>query len=100
MKRTLYNHNSDNDEMEVKMWEILTLSVYIEICKYNVQYNNIDSEERNLNGLKAELQNLILKRKDYPCSYLFQFRSNLLDMNKLFDVWYFYICSLYIMCIK
>jgi len=70
----------DVDETERKMWEILTYVAYIDTHK---AVNRItDNEQRIADGLLKELKHSISGGKAYPCSYLYLFRSALLDRNQ------------------
>lgn len=82
MKSDLFQNNSQSDEMEIKTWEILTYLAYVEMLSFDGSNLSDDVYIRtNLNTELDKLTDLILNRKEYPCSYLFIFRDNLLNTS-------------------
>lgn len=83
MKSILYNKQQDTDEMEVIMLEILTYTAYIEMFDFEeaIDYDKVHLKHM-LTERQDKLNKLILAENHYPCSYLFKYRSVLLDKNQ------------------
>lgn len=101
MQSILFDNNDDTDEIEVLVWEILTYTAYVEM------YDSAGSIENDTvhvhNKLMSRLHKLeysISNGMAYPCSYLFMFRSTLLNknLNQLSHVCWFCVHIMF-MCI-
>jgi len=95
---------SNSDELEVKIWHILTNSLYDELNNmYFMSITENETSDYNLNEYLKRVQHLLSNKYDYPCSYLLFYRSMLLDKNQQenFEVYSFCIsdCIVYI-CVR
>lgn len=92
-------NSSKTNKLEIEMWEILTNLVDYEM---NTFESSLDDSFWSNNYIVKDLLNKMLEKilngKQFPYSYLFMFRNNILDKerNEINDVGY---SSIYIKCI-
>lgn len=82
-KQDMYSFSMDNVDLDGKMWEFLTLMIKIDM--YEVTYSVIDNTMWEINmkdTIWNNINTLISNRMEYPCSYLYMFRTMLLDMDE------------------
>jgi len=69
------------DDIDFKLWKILTYSIYVEVHRLDKHgYSLDDPVEYELESLLADLNNSISRGyNEYPCEYLFLFRTTFLN---------------------
>jgi len=78
--------SSDIDIMEFVMWQILTYSALLDLPEFRKKPRNRSHIVSQYKDLHRKLNELISNGNKYPYSYLFMFRSVLLDRKQFSDV--------------
>jgi len=77
-------------DLEMRIWEILTTSVYDEFHRSYYESITKEKSEYDLTFYLENAQKEFTRLNEYSCSYLFFYRSMLLDRDQQ---QYFSVCS-------
>jgi len=75
-----YDNNILREEIE--MWKKLTVLLKHEMFILNGKNNNNENFQDIFNSILNDVKDIIVPGRNYPCAYLFMFRSKLLDMDQ------------------
>jgi len=80
MKHVLFNNNDDTEKLVLQVWYDITHLLNAEMNIFDKK-NAMDSESQNtiVNNLLNETKELLSRNNYFPCSYLYMFRSKILD---------------------